>query len=176
MHPQLRVRRDVAGVLREVIGPVTDDGQQPADPDRQAAANGHQAAGDGQRADGGDRPADGGQPGGALADARESSYDELTESWTHIEIPTLADGEAKTVAADLRRVLGDVRVAVEDYPRMRARALALADDVLAPEGEATAAPTPRLRSPSCCAGWRTRTSRSSAFASTTWRPAPTAWR
>ena len=149
VHPQLRVRRDVAGLLREVIGPVTDDGQQPADLDRQAAANGHQAAGDGhqpaadgQRARSGDQPADGGQPGGALADARESSYDELTESWTHIEIPTLADGEAKTVAADLRRVLGDVRVAVEDYPRMRARALALADDVLAPEGDDGGADSP----------------------------------
>src|SRR6202007_3209396 len=43
--------------------------------------------------------------------------------------------EAEAITADLRRVLGDVRVAVEDYPRMRARAISLADDVLAPEGE-----------------------------------------
>jgi glutamate dehydrogenase len=69
--------------------------------------------------------------------AGESSHDELAESWTHIEIPALAAAEAEAVAADLNRVLGDVRVAVEDYPRMHAKAVALADDVLAPEGEGT---------------------------------------
>jgi glutamate dehydrogenase len=91
IHPQLRVRRDVTGVLREVVGKVGA----------------------------------GGPP----------SHDELAESWTHIEIPALASGEAEAIAADLRRVLGDVRVAVEDYRRMRSRAISLADDVLAPEGE-----------------------------------------
>jgi glutamate dehydrogenase len=90
VHPQLRVRRDVTGALREIAGQVS-----------------------------------GGEP----------SHDELAESWTHIEIPPLADGEAEVIAADLLRVLGDVRVAVEDYPRMRARAVALADDVLGPEGD-----------------------------------------
>ncbi len=65
--------------------------------------------------------------------ASQPSHDELAESWTHIEIPALAGGEAEAVAEDLRRVLGDVRVAVEDYPRMRARAVSLADDVLARE-------------------------------------------
>ncbi len=93
VHPQLRVRRDVTGALREVVGRVT-----------------------------------------AEVDGR-SGHDELVESWTHIEIPPLADGESDALAADLRRVLADVRVAVEDYPRMRARALSLADDVLAPEGD-----------------------------------------
>ena len=67
--------------------------------------------------------------------AGEASHDELAESWTHIEIPPLAAGEAEAVTADLGRVLSDVRVAVEDYPRMHAKATALADDVLAPEGE-----------------------------------------
>jgi glutamate dehydrogenase len=81
VHPQLRVRRDVAGALLEIIGPV--NGQQ--DPD------------------------------------------ELAESWTHLEIPRLADGEDKLLADDLLRVLSDVRVATEDGSRMRARALALAD-------------------------------------------------
>ena len=90
VHPQFRVRRDVAGELREVIGQVN----------------------------------------GAL-----TSHDELAESWTHIEIPRLAEGEAEAITGDLHRVLGDVRVAVEDYSRMRARALALADDVLAPSGD-----------------------------------------
>ncbi len=95
IHPQLRVRRDVTGALREVVG---------------TASAGQVNAG-------------------------ESGHEELAESWTHIEIPTLAGGEAETIADDLRRVLGDVRVAVEDYPRMNARAITLADDVLAPEGE-----------------------------------------
>ncbi|HXW47722.1 MAG TPA: NAD-glutamate dehydrogenase [Streptosporangiaceae bacterium] len=90
VHPQLRVRRDVTGALREVIGPVN-----------------------------------GGQP----------SHDELAESWTHIETAALAAGEAEAITADLHRVLGDVRTAVEDYTRMRAKALTLADDMLAPEGE-----------------------------------------
>src|SRR5580692_12138705 len=95
VHPQLRVRRDVSGTLREIAG--------------QASA-------------------------GELKDDG-ASHDELAESWTHIEIPPLADGEAEGLTADLTRVLGDVRVAVEDYSRMRARAVSLADDVLAPEGE-----------------------------------------
>src|SRR5215469_390121 len=95
VHPQLRVRRDVTGALREVVG----------------------SASAGQ------------------VSASECSHDELAESWTHIEIPALTGSEAEAVAADLNRVLGDVRVAVEDYPRMQARAISLADDVLAPEGE-----------------------------------------
>jgi glutamate dehydrogenase len=90
VHPQLRVRRDVTGALREVVGQV-----------------------------------DGGLP----------SHDELAESWTHLEIPTLAEGEAETITADLHRVLSDVRVAVEDYSRMRSRSLALADEVLTPAGD-----------------------------------------
>jgi glutamate dehydrogenase len=90
VHPQLLVRRDVAGDLREIIGQVR-----------------------------------GGQP----------SHEQLAESWTHIEIGALADGEAATITADLERVLSDVRVAVEDYARMRSRAISLADDVLAPEGD-----------------------------------------
>ncbi|HSR86010.1 MAG TPA: NAD-glutamate dehydrogenase domain-containing protein, partial [Streptosporangiaceae bacterium] len=95
VHPQLRVRRDVTGALREIVG--------------QASA--------GQLKDDG------------------SSHDELAESWTHIEIPPLAAGEDEALTADLRRVLGDVRVAVEDYGRMRSRALALADDLLSPTGQ-----------------------------------------
>jgi glutamate dehydrogenase len=98
VHPQLRVRRDVAGALREIVGPASD--------------------------------------------TPDAEHDELAESWIHVEIPPLADGEGAALAADLDRVLGDVRVAVEDYPRMRARALWLADDVLGPAAE-----TPETASP-----------------------------
>jgi glutamate dehydrogenase len=92
VHPQLLVRRDVTGVLHDIVGAVN---------------------------------------GGS------SSHDQLAESWTHIEVGALAAGEADRITADLQRVLGDVRVAVEDYSRMRSKALALADDVLAPGGEDT---------------------------------------
>src|ERR1022692_825664 len=83
IHPQLRVRRDVTGALRGVLGLI--DGSPPA-------------------------------------------HDEMAESWTHIEIGALADdAEIARLEDDLQRVLGDVRVAVEDYPRMRARAVQLAE-------------------------------------------------
>ena len=85
IHPQLRVRRDVTGTLRGVLG---------------------------------------------LIDGSPAAHDEIAESWTHIEIGVLADAaEAARLTEDLQRVLGDVRVAVEDWPRMRARAVQLAEDL-----------------------------------------------
>ncbi len=94
VHPQLRVRRDVTGTLRGVLG---------------------------------------------LLDGSPSAHDEICESWTHIEIGVLADdAEAAALTGDLQRVLGDVRVAVEDHSRMRARAVQLAED-LAMSGLAAAA-------------------------------------
>jgi len=82
VHPQLLVRRDVTGVLREVVGLVDDDW---------------------------------------------SAHDEIAESWTHIEIARLPDGASDALARDLERVLGDLRVAVEDWPRMQAKAVQLAE-------------------------------------------------
>jgi glutamate dehydrogenase len=87
VHPQLRVRRDLAGALREIVGAVSGPAAEAGAVDGIGSEYGH---------------------------------DEMAESWTHIEIPPLAAGEAQALAADLERVLGDVRVAVEDYPRMRA--------------------------------------------------------
>ena len=85
IHPQVRVRRDVTGALRGVLG---------------------------------------------LIDGSPASHDEIAESWTHIEIGALADeAEAARLEEDIQRVLGDVRVAVEDYSRMRARAVQLAEDL-----------------------------------------------
>ena len=99
IHPQLLVRRDVAGALREVAGPL-------------------------------DRPGTG--------------PDETAESWTHIEIDgQAAAGVAAALEADLHRVLHDVRVAVEDYPRMQAVAVQLADR-LAAEGPGSPAETVAL--------------------------------
>jgi glutamate dehydrogenase len=109
VHPQLRVRRDVTGALREIVGAVS--GPAPAIDD-------------------------------AVGASGEYGHDELAESWAHIEIPPLAAGEAQALAADLERVLGDVRVAVEDYPRMRAKALWLADQVVVSSGYSADAESP----------------------------------
>ncbi|HTS97728.1 MAG TPA: NAD-glutamate dehydrogenase [Streptosporangiaceae bacterium] len=98
VHPQLRVRRDVTGALREVLGPV--------DGDRQA-------------------------------------HDEIAESWSHIEIARLLEGEDAALERDLRRVLGDVRVAVEDWPRMQARAVHLAEQMaMSPDGASSGPESP----------------------------------
>jgi glutamate dehydrogenase len=114
LHPQLLVRRDVAGTLHDVCGTL-------------AGPDGH--------------------------------HDEIAESWTHIEIsgasadgaPAPAHGagtsgprgsaarnSAAELEQDLHRVLHDVRVAVEDYSRMQARATWLADRLAA---EGAGAPT-----------------------------------
>jgi glutamate dehydrogenase len=60
-------------------------------------------------------------------DGSKAAHDEIAESWTHIEIARIADGQADRIAADLQRVLGDVRVAVEDHTRMQTRAVQLAE-------------------------------------------------
>jgi len=52
----------------------------------------------------------------------------LVESWMHLEIDRQAAADSlDRIANDLRRVLIDVREAVEDWPRMRDTAISLAD-------------------------------------------------
>src|SRR5579864_9110160 len=64
------------------------------------------------------------------ADPPDVEADELVESWIHVEIgPPRDRGSADELAADLRHVLDDVRVAVEDQERMAAVADLLADDL-----------------------------------------------
>jgi glutamate dehydrogenase len=89
VHPQLRVRRDVTGELREVLGPV---------------------------------------------DGHAMVHDELAESWIHAEIPRLADSARSALEADLQRVLADVRAAVEDFHRMKAKSVQLAGELAEPGG------------------------------------------
>ncbi|WP_232676175.1 NAD-glutamate dehydrogenase [Nocardioides sp. R-C-SC26] len=46
----------------------------------------------------------------------------LRESWMHVEIDRVREGDAlPEIVAQVERVLGDVRVAVEDWPQMQAR-------------------------------------------------------
>ena len=64
------------------------------------------------------------------ADPPDVEADELIESWIHVEIGPPRDRvTADALAADLRHVLDDVRVAVEDQERMAAVADLLADDL-----------------------------------------------
>jgi glutamate dehydrogenase len=87
VHPLLRVRRDVTGGLRGILGVCGDDD---------------------------------------LA----ATTDEQTESWIHVELGPPRDGvTADQLAADLRHVLDDVRVALEDQERMGSVARRLADDL-----------------------------------------------
>jgi glutamate dehydrogenase len=55
---------------------------------------------------------------------------DLVESWIHLEIDPVRDPDARSeLRTDLQRVLTDVREAVEDWPKMRAAALAIADEL-----------------------------------------------
>src|SRR5918993_2267576 len=55
----------------------------------------------------------------------------LRESWMHVEIDRLADdgAECERLADDVRRVLGDVRAAVEDWPAMQDQARKIVADL-----------------------------------------------
>lgn len=65
-------------------------------------------------------------------DGAELPHDVLTESWIHVEIDRETDREdLKQIGADLRRVLSDVREAVEDWQKMRDGALRIADELAA---------------------------------------------
>ncbi|MGK4581088.1 NAD-glutamate dehydrogenase [Kitasatospora sp. HPMI-4] len=56
--------------------------------------------------------------------------DATVESWMHIEIDRETDREdLRSIEANLRRVLGDVREVVEDWAKMRDSALRLADEL-----------------------------------------------
>ncbi|HEX9034937.1 MAG TPA: NAD-glutamate dehydrogenase, partial [Streptosporangiaceae bacterium] len=97
VHPQLVVRRDVTGSLREVLH--TIEGARPTD--------------------------------GKWLQGTDGAADQIAESWSHIEVARLAEGKGDAIAADLEKALADVRMAVDDYPKMRATALHLADELAA---------------------------------------------
>jgi glutamate dehydrogenase len=96
VHPQIVVRRDIAGTL---LGPADR-----CSPD--------------------------------LADTRES--------WMHVEIDRLSDAEAAEVETNLRRVLEDVRSAVEDWQKMGEAVLRAADDLLGGAGTPDLVADPEL--------------------------------
>ncbi|AKT51442.1 NAD-glutamate dehydrogenase [Arsenicicoccus sp. oral taxon 190] len=60
-------------------------------------------------------------------DAPAGEFDVVVESWMHVEIDRESDPQdLRDLEARVRRVLGDVREAVEDWPKMRDRAAATA--------------------------------------------------
>ena len=90
---------------------------------------------------------------------------DIVESWIRIEVDQIRDeADLEELRNDLARVLDDVREAVEDWPKMRIQALALADELGWPSCRCRTrtSPTPS----SCCAGSSTTTSRSWASGST----------
>ncbi|HYU86131.1 MAG TPA: NAD-glutamate dehydrogenase domain-containing protein, partial [Kribbellaceae bacterium] len=73
---------------------------------------------------------------GALREIRldvepeDAGPQDLVESWMRVEIDRVRDAATlEEVRRDLTRVLNDVREAVEDWPKMRLQALALADEL-----------------------------------------------
>ncbi|MEH0983152.1 NAD-glutamate dehydrogenase [Micromonospora sp. CPCC 205556] len=68
---------------------------------------------------------------------------DLVESWMRVEIDPVRDaGHREQLRRELQRVLTDVREAVEDWPKMRQRALALADDLAAARTSDNRPPVP----------------------------------
>jgi len=97
VHPMLTVRRDVAGAAHglapgPVILPGSVDGRTASDATASDATASDATASDGA----------------------------VPESWIHVELSQVADGQR--LAADLRGVLDDLRVATEDQRRMRGAA------------------------------------------------------
>ena len=66
---------------------------------------------------------------GRLVSIRPADGDGLRESWIHVEIDR-GSADAAQIEAALRRVLGDVRAAVEDWPRMRTTVLGISRDLI----------------------------------------------
>ncbi|MBC3984638.1 NAD-glutamate dehydrogenase [Streptomyces sp. AC536] len=114
IHPQIVVRRDVTGKLLEVLG-------------SQREAPGITLA-TGPNVVGG--TAAGMAAATMTLPPGDLPHDAVTESWIHVEIDRETDrGDLKQMTADLRRVLSDVREAVEDWTKMRDSALRIADEL-----------------------------------------------
>ncbi|MFI6761388.1 NAD-glutamate dehydrogenase [Micromonospora sp. NPDC050417] len=68
---------------------------------------------------------------------------DVVESWMRIEIDPIRDAaEREKLRGELQRVLTDVREAVEDWPKMRQRALELADELAAARTSENRPPVP----------------------------------
>ncbi|MBO3736332.1 NAD-glutamate dehydrogenase [Actinoplanes flavus] len=89
------------------------------------------------------------EPLGALAQLEaevepdDAIEGDLVESWIRIEIDPVRRPEAREqLLNEVRRVLTDVRDAVEDWPRMRQRAMVISDELAAARGSEHPSPVP----------------------------------
>ncbi|MBW6438974.1 NAD-glutamate dehydrogenase [Actinoplanes hulinensis] len=89
------------------------------------------------------------EPLGALAQLEaevepdDAIEGDLVESWIRIEIDPVRRPEAREqLLNEVRRVLTDVRDAVEDWPRMRQRAMVISDELAAARGSKNPSPVP----------------------------------
>lgn len=114
IHPQMVVRRDLTGKLLEVLAVGRDDvAAQQAEAAQQAGAASQES---GKRQ--------------AKEKREKLPHDALVESWIHVEIDRETDrDDLKDITSDLRRVLSDVREAVEDWQKMRGAALRIGDEL-----------------------------------------------
>ncbi|MEH1126551.1 NAD-glutamate dehydrogenase [Micromonospora sp. CPCC 206061] len=79
----------------------------------------------------------------ADVEADDAIAGDLVESWMHIEIDPVRDPVAREqLRRELQRVLTDVREAVEDWPKMRRRALSIADELAAARNTPDRPPVP----------------------------------
>ncbi|MFF5080103.1 NAD-glutamate dehydrogenase [Actinoplanes sp. NPDC000266] len=89
------------------------------------------------------------EPLGALAELAadvepdDAIEGDLVESWIRIEIdPIRSEDTREQLHNEVRRVLTDVRDAVEDWPRMRQRAIVIADELATARGSEGKLPVP----------------------------------
>ncbi|NYI67974.1 NAD-glutamate dehydrogenase [Spelaeicoccus albus] len=100
VHPTLLVLRDASGRITEILDQPEASGQQTASGDTAAMT--------------------------VLPDASDAEV----ESWIHLSVDKITDAARLTEVEDgIRRVLVDVAHAVRDWPEMRQRATAIADEL-----------------------------------------------
>jgi glutamate dehydrogenase len=79
----------------------------------------------------------------AEVEADDAIDGDLVESWMHIEVDPVRDAVARDqLRRELQRVLTDVREAVEDWPKMRRKATAIADRLAAARNTPDRPPVP----------------------------------
>ena len=72
--------------------------------------------------------------GMAEPDVEPESHELIRESWMHVEIDRVpAEEKLREIEQGLNGTLHDVRVAVEDWPKMHAQAMTIVDDLAAAE-------------------------------------------
>ncbi|BCB87405.1 hypothetical protein Psuf_047180 [Phytohabitans suffuscus] len=79
----------------------------------------------------------------AEVEADDAIDGDIVESWMHIEVDPVRDAVARDqLRRELQRVLTDVREAVEDWPKMRRMATAIADQLAAARNTPDRPPVP----------------------------------